>query len=196
MKNMKNNQLRVWVGIAVLTIILTSVGLASAQGMGKGMKSGKGFCQSQSAAGCDRGPGNRLEMMAKRLNLSEEQTETITKIREETRKQAMETRKSLMRLKNELQGELLKDQPSEKTVLTLNTNIGELKTEMRALHLKTRLAVRDELTPEQRDQMLMMGDKGKKGRRHGGHGRKGQECGSRHGCAVGQKINPDCPNNE
>jgi len=56
---------------------------------------------------------------------------------------------------------------------------------MKALKLKVRLAVREELTAEQRDQMLVMGGHGKGGR--GGHGGcDGPKCGPRHGGDMGK----------
>lgn len=172
MKNLNNNQVRVFAAVAVLTIILTSAGLATAQGPrhGKGMNQGgqRGFHGDNNF-----GSGHRVEMMAKRLELSEEQLTTITKIHEDSRKDGLEKRKELMRLRNELRGEMLKDDPSEKDVLAINSKMGSLKTEMKALRLKTRLAVREELTAEQRDQMLMMGGQGGMG----GHGGKGGRMG-------------------
>ncbi len=200
MKNLNNNQVRVFAAVAVFTIILASAGLATAQGS----RNGKGMGQGQGAgwADGDFGPGHRIEMMAQRLDLSEEQVAAITKIHEDSRKDGLEKRKELMRLRNEMQGEMLKDSPSEKTVLSINDKMGALKTEMKALRLKSRLAVREELTPEQRDQMLMMGGHGGKGGRKGHGGRGGfSNCnGPRHGGGMGQGMgsrnNPDCRFNQ
>ncbi len=203
MKNLKSNPMRVLVAAGILTIILASAGLAAAQGPhhGKGMHKG----MQQGMAGCSTmidgefGPGHRIEMMAKKLDLSEKQLETIKKIQENNRKEVLKIRKELMRLRNEMQGEMLKDNPSEKTVLGLNDKMGVLKTEMKALRLKTRLAVREELTAEQRDQMLMMGGHGGKGgpKGHGGAcGGFGGCDGPRNGGGMGQGMaprnNPDC----
>jgi len=207
MKNLKSNQMRVLVAAGILTIILASAGLAAAQGphhgkgMHKGMQKGmqKGMADCSAMSDGEFGPGHRIEMMAKKLDLSEKQLETIKKIHENNRKEVLEKRKELMRLRNEMQGEMLKDNPSEKTVLGLNDKMGALKTEMKALRLKTRLAVREELTADQRDQMLMMGGHGGKGGRkgHGGAcGGFGGCDGPRHGGGMGQgmapRSNPDC----
>jgi Spy/CpxP family protein refolding chaperone len=173
MKNLNNNQVRVLATVAVLTIILASAGLATAQGSRHGKGMGQGMGQGGFQGDGDFGPGHRIEMMAKQLDLSEEQLTTIKKIHEDSRKDGLEKRKELMRLRNELQGEMLKDSPSEKTVLGINSQMGTLKTEMKALRLKTRLAVREELTPEQRDQMLMMRGQGGKGGRMGNRGHGG-----------------------
>ena len=112
-------------------------------------------------------------MLAQRLDLSEEQVAAIEAIHEKARQDGVELRKDLMRLRNELKGEMLQDNPAEKTVLDLNKKMGAVKTELKAIRLKTRLAVRNELTPEQRDKMLMMGDGWKNGRKGRGPGRAG-----------------------
>ncbi|MCP4293788.1 MAG: Spy/CpxP family protein refolding chaperone [bacterium] len=161
--------------ILVLTLILTA-GLVSAQGRGPG----------RCGDGPGEGKGHRLEMMAKRLELTEDQQSTIKVLFENSRDEGLQKRKEMKRLRNEIKGEMLKDNPSENTVLDLNEKMGELKTEMKALRLKTRLAVRKELTDEQRDKMLVMGERGS---RHGGkgksprgnHGKKGN-----HGSGCGQ----------
>ncbi len=198
MKNLNNNQVRSLAAVAVFTIILASAGLATAQGS----RHGKSMGQGRSCGDGDFGPGHRVEMMAKVLDLSEEQLATIKTIHEESRKDGVEKRKELMILRNELQGEMLKDSPSEKTVLGLNDKMGALKTEMKALRLKTRLAVREELTAEQRDQMLMMGGRGGKGgsRGHGGHGGfrgcDGPRQGGGMGQGMGSRNNFDCRFNQ
>ncbi len=204
MKKLKNSQIRAMAAVAILAIILMSAGLAAAQGRGGGMRQGMGHGQGMGICGSGSddgfGPGHRIEMMTKHLGLSEKQQAAITGIFEDGRKTGLESRKKLMRLRNELQGEMLKDNPSEKTILGLNEEMGKLKTEMRAVRLKTRLAVREELTLEQRDQMLMMGGPGNKGGHHGSRGKGGPGSGARHGCGngpgMGQRFSPDCPNNE
>jgi Spy/CpxP family protein refolding chaperone len=168
---------------ATLILCLAVASLAAAQGPGHG----KGRF-GQRGPGYGEGPEARLEMMAKRLDLSEEQIASIKAIQEKNRDKMIEMRKDLMRLRNEMQGEMLKDEPSERTVLDLNKKIGDLKTEMKAMRLKTRLAVRDELTEEQQDKMLMM--KGMQGRGMqgpgAGHGcRPGGRCGG-HGAGHGR----------
>ncbi len=199
MKNLNNNQVRVLATVAALTIILASAGLATAQGPRHGKGMGQGMGQGGFHGDGDFGPGYRVEMMAKHLDLSEEQLTTIKKIHEDSRTDGLEKRKELMRLRNEHQGEMLKDSPSEKTVLALNSQMGALKTEMRALRLKARLAVREQLTPEQRDQMLMMrgqGGQGGQGGRmgHRGHGGFGQGGGM--GKGMGARNYHDCRFNQ
>ena len=111
----------------------------------------------------------RLERMAARLDLTGDQRVKIEALHEQAREEGLALRKKMMRLRHELEGELLQDAPSEKTVLSLNAKIGDLQTALKANRLRTRLAVREELTPEQRDKMLVMGQH----RKHGRHGRSG-----------------------
>jgi Spy/CpxP family protein refolding chaperone len=109
-------------------------------------------------------------MMARQLDLNEDQIQAIQEIHEKTKDQGLALRKELMRLKNDLRGEMLKDDPSEKTVLSLNEKMGELKTQLKANRLKARLEVREQLTPQQQDKMLLLGDgPGRLGRDKGRH---------------------------
>jgi Spy/CpxP family protein refolding chaperone len=88
-----------------------------------------------------------------------------------------------------LQGEMLKDEPSEKRVTELVQQIGQLRTQQHLTRLKQRLAVRNLLTPEQRDRMLgLRGLRHRWGHRAGpcpgtGEGWGGHDC-SRH-CSKG-----------
>lgn len=185
---------------AVLALVVVAAGTALAQGPGVGKGHGCGFggdCQ-----GVDRGE-MRMERMVQRLDLTEEQAESIAKIREEGRSANAKLRKEMMRLRNELQGELLKDDPSRKSVLDLNEKMGALRTQMRANRLENRLAVREQLTPEQRDRMLLSGESGRGGQAgrgdrcgmHSERGRGGCDGPARRGHGGRPGSNPDCPLN-
>jgi Spy/CpxP family protein refolding chaperone len=101
-------------------------------------------------------PGERqLERMTERLNLTAEQREKIGELQAKNRAEAVELRKQMARLQNELQGEMLKDKPAERTVVQLQEKLGEVRTKLQVNRARTRLAVREQLTPEQRDQMLL-----------------------------------------
>ena len=131
------------------------------------------------------GSGNRLEMMAAHLDLTEDQKVAIEKIHADAQDQRLKTRKEMMRLRNELEGELMKDEPNEKTVLDLAGKIGDLRTAQQKNRLSSRLAVRQQLTAEQQDKMLMMHAGGKRGGGRG-HGRQGSEgLGRGHGRGCG-----------
>ncbi|MBE0566263.1 MAG: Spy/CpxP family protein refolding chaperone, partial [Krumholzibacteria bacterium] len=137
-------------GTAIVAVFMFS-GLALAQGPGggpgKGMGRGAGAC-------CDQdGPGRGLERLAARLELNEEQTKAVADLHAKQRERNLALRTDLMRLRHELEGEMLKDQPDAKAVKSLAGKIGELRTAMQQNRLETRLAVRQQLTPEQRDRM-------------------------------------------
>lgn len=174
-------------GLAVMVVLVA--GLALAQGPGQGKGRGMGM-KADREGSFSRGEGHGLEMMAKRLDLSDTQMEEIKTLAEAGRSQGLSARRELMQLRNELEGEMLKNAPSEKTVLSLNEKIGNLKTEMKANRLKTRLAIREVLTPEQRDKMLVMGPRGREGR-HGHRGPGDRE--GRFGCGPGARGGQDCP---
>ena len=163
---MMNRKTITWL---TLMVVCLAAAAAMAQGYGHGQGRGRGDFQ---------GKEGRHEMMVDHLDLTEAQQEAIEKIRDENQANNLALAKQSALLENELEGELLKDEPSEKTALELNAKLGELRTERRANGLKTRLAVRKQLTPEQRDKMLAFKmNRGRGGRhvcdgpgRHQGHG--------------------------
>ena len=163
-----NNGMKTLVFLTLAAMMVLGAGTALAQGRGGGPGHGGrgGFCDGEF------GPAHRLEMLADHLELTEEQVKAIEGIRTQGQEKNMELRKELMRLRNELQGEMLKDDPSEKAALDLSGKIGALRSEMQANRLTNRLEVRKQLTPEQRDKMLMLQERfqGREGRRGGGRG--------------------------
>ncbi|MCP4571581.1 MAG: periplasmic heavy metal sensor [bacterium] len=152
--------------IATLAIITLTAGAAMAQGQGNG-KFGQGQGQGQFCK--PGGQGQRGERMAQVLELTDEQQTKIQELRDANREKNLELKKELARLHNEFEGEMLKDDVDAKAALKLQQRMGDLRTEMQSNRLETRLAVREQLTPEQRDKMLAMG--GKHGKRGGRHGR-------------------------
>ena len=177
---MTTNRKPGWLAAAAVIIILTAAPAATAQGPGPGARGAQGARCGQEGFGPGHGGGCGGEFMAERLDLTEEQQAAIAGIREEGRKQNLELRKQMMRLRNELHGEMLKDDPSEKAVLDLTNRMGEIRTTLQGNRVKHQLAVRKVLTPEQRDRMLMMGEgrpRGQDGR--GGFGRGDDGCDGR-----------------
>ena len=139
------------------------------------------------------GPGDRQEMrlerMAARLDLTDEQTQAIKEIREGYQEQNLALRKTMMRLRTELEGAWLADDISEKTIVGLTEKIGDVKKELAVNRSKCRLEVAAQLTPEQRDKMLMMGHAG---RGAGGHDMQGRgRCGGR-SCEFGGRGGQGC----
>ena len=162
---MKNRTLT----LTMLCILLAAATAFAQPGPGRG-------------AACDgpaAGPVPHLERMAERLGLSEAQTEAIRAIQDKSREQGSETRKQILRLRNELEGLMLQDAPDAGAAAKLIRRIGELRTEQQVRRMETRLAVRAQLTEEQRERMPMMGHQGRSG--HGGRGGRG-DCGDRGGC--------------
>lgn len=159
-----------WKTALLLTLsVLALTFAAAALAQGPQGRSGQG-------RGRQGEPGLRLEMMTEKLELTTDQVAAIEKIQETGREKGTELRKDMMRLRNELEGEMLKDEPSEKTALQLVEKIGGLRTEMQAGRMQVRLEVRRLLTPEQRDRMLVMNQGSRRGAdRRGGHGR-GNRC--------------------
>jgi len=82
--------------------------------------------------------------------------------------------KDLKRLENQLEGEYLKDEPSEKAVLDLVEKMGVLRTKIATNRVQSRFAVRELLTPAQRDKMVGMGFGAGRG---GGQDCQGKGCG-------------------
>lgn len=171
MKKLTRNKTQIMAAVVLVTLVSVTVGIATAQNPG----SGKG-----------KGPDFRLGRMAAHLELTDQQQASIKALKEDGRSEGIQVKKELARLKNQMEGEMLKDVPSEKTVLSLNEKMGALKTELKATRLKTRLAVRELLTPEQRDKMLTMRGNGR-GREGRGEGRsKGHRGGREFGRGMGQ----------
>jgi len=174
MKSRKTAQNKMLVSTMVALLVIGIAAVAVAQGPGQGQGKGRG----------GSGDGNfgtemRLERMAQRLDLTADQVKTITEIRENGRSENQAMRKQMMRLNNEKRGEMLKDDPSDKTVLDLTTKIGDLRTEMQTTRMGNRLAVRKVLTPEQRDKMLLQSER--RGGRDGFE-KQGQRGKNRGGC--------------
>jgi Spy/CpxP family protein refolding chaperone len=124
--------------------------------------------------GDDEFPARLLE----RLDLTEAQTAAIAKTRDEARERGRETRKEMMRLRHELQGIMMQDQPDAAAAEKLIARMGELRTEQQVRRMQTRLAVRNQLTPEQRDRLPSPGE-GPRGR-----GFRAERSGPDDGCGM------------
>jgi Spy/CpxP family protein refolding chaperone len=172
----------------IILAVVILVFAAGALAQGPGGPAGRGPGSGEGEFGYER----RLERLTARLELSDEQAAAIAAIGEQGREEGLKLRKEMMRLRNELEGEMLKDEPSEAAVVDLVDKIGNLKTEMHKIRVKNRLQVRRQLTPEQRDKMLMhRGGLGQGLGRKGGHSR-GPRFGHGFGHEFGHECNPDC----
>ncbi len=125
---------------------------------GPGMRGGQG------------GPGAGWDRMVGRLDLGDDQKSAIEGIRNDAQEKNLPLRKQIMQLENDLRGEMLKDNPNDDAVTKLVAKIGQVRTDIQTNRVKAQLAIRKQLTPEQRDQMLLMRGDGP------GHGRRGGHC--------------------
>ena len=151
--------------IALLTLTLIAAAAYAQPGSGRGQGQGQGRFADQD---WQPGPEMRLERMARVLELTDEQKTAIGDLMDKHHDEQQALRVEMMRLRTELKGEMLKDEPSEKTVVALAGKMGELRTQKQVLRLKHQLAVRAQLTDAQQDQWLLMGPGGKgRGGRHG-----------------------------
>jgi Spy/CpxP family protein refolding chaperone len=98
----------------------------------------------------------RWQRLMERLDLTETQQQAVRAIHERTQEANQTLRKELVRLENKLEGALLADAPDEAAVLKLVEEIGEVRVKMQLNRVKAQLAVRKELTPEQRDQLILL----------------------------------------
>ncbi len=121
--------------------------------------------------GDDFAPGFPARL-ARRLELTDAQQDAIAKIHEAGRARDLPLRKQARLVRHELQGEMMKDAPAEKTVLALAKQANDLRGQIQAGRLLDRLAVRKLLTPEQCDKLLAIGGMGG-GFGPGGPGREG-----------------------
>jgi Spy/CpxP family protein refolding chaperone len=100
---------------------------------------------------------NQMHQMAtmNRLGLTEEQRASIAKIREDAEAARTPMAQQMMQLRTEMRAELLKDQPDMATVHRLAQQMGDLRTQMQVQTLDQRMAIRNVLTPEQREKVMM-----------------------------------------
>lgn len=187
-KHNRNSRQIITIGLVV--VMVATAGTSLAMMGGQGGKAGGKTTGEVGFPGCG-GPEMKMERLAKKLDLSADQQAAIQKIHERSREESVSLRKDLMKLGHQLKGEMLADSPSEKTVLDLNSKIGEIETELKALKLKSRLAVRKELTAEQRDKMVLMKEKMKDGEK--GPGRRGGRFGQGPGGPRGGRGDHDKP---
>jgi Spy/CpxP family protein refolding chaperone len=134
--------------LLALAIVLAGAAIAAAEpGSGRGPRAEAGWSH-----------------LTERLGLTEEQKQAIGAIREGGRARQLETRKQVVQLESQLHTVMLADTPDEAAALELVKKIGDLRSEMQASRVKMRLAIRKQLTPEQRTQFILMEGRGGRGR--------------------------------
>jgi Spy/CpxP family protein refolding chaperone len=105
----------------------------------------------------------RLERFADELGLSQEQMDQLKELREQGFSQMADFRKDMARVDNEMRGEMLKDNPSADVMRKLVAKRSDLRGKMEMMRIEHRLAMRDILTEEQRDKMMMFRGRGGRG---------------------------------
>lgn len=105
-----------------------------------------------------------------RLDLSDDQRETIKEMRVAHRQQAVLRRGEMASLRAQLQAELMNDDLNESKVRSLSKQISDLRSEADAARLDHRLAMRKVLTPEQREKLQEMRMNGPRFGKRGGPG--------------------------
>ena len=130
-----------------------------------------GLALSVTASARPPGPGGdrlgRLESRVEALDLDGESRTAIYAILDEARVNQREVRSQLREAREDLRTLLEQEEPDEAAVMEQAEVIGALRTERRKQGLRTFLAVRALLTPEQRERLRpQMGGRG--GPRFGG----------------------------
>jgi len=119
------------------------------------------------AASADRHPGERshgfriervLERHAERLDLDDATREAIRTRAREGRDASEADRRALRALQRELHELLSQDAPDEARVLEKADEIGRVETALQKQRLRTMLAIRAVLTPEQRRELVRIHD--------------------------------------
>lgn len=163
--------------ITTLTLVALLATVALAQ-QGRGRRASQ--CNIE-----NRGPEARLEHMAEMLELTDDQQVSIEKIHDDAMEQRVDLQKSMARLRNEIDGEMLKDTPSEQTLVELTEKLGAIRTEMSVIRVETRLAVRALLTEDQQDRMMLMNKRHGRADGRGRGGFPGCRSGRNHGYGQG-----------
>lgn len=107
-------------------------------------------------------PEQRIERIAKRLELTEEQKAKFKDHREKMKKYMEEEREGVKGLGEKLKAELQKDNPDRATVQSLIRKISQKQTEMQIKRMDSLLELRKTLTPEQRKKFKKMLGPGQK----------------------------------
>ncbi len=129
------------------------------------------FIASPALAGPHHGGPGRLERQLEKLGLSDSQKVKVQAILDEAKPKREEVRGKMRAAFDEMRALLDQDSPSESAVLAQADKIGAIQTDAHKAMLTTLLAVRKELTPEQRAKLSAEMRKhrhGRWGKHHGG----------------------------
>jgi Spy/CpxP family protein refolding chaperone len=126
---------------------------------------------------------DRLARVAERLNLSEEQVDSMSAILEETMPELLEGMNTIRELRGRMREEYLKPDVNAETIQRLRRETAAVQSGLDSLMVETMLKEAEILSPEQREayfELMPFGGKGKRGgemrggRMHRGRGWRGQ----------------------
>ena len=103
-------------------------------------------------------PEQRIERIAKRLELTEEQKSRFKAHREKTKEDMEGLRGEIRETGKKLKTELEKDHPSRATLHDLIRKINQKQAEMQIKRMDSMLELREMLTPDQREKFKQMLD--------------------------------------
>jgi Spy/CpxP family protein refolding chaperone len=98
-------------------------------------------------------PGARLERNLEELGLEPAKLDALRALIADSRREGEAQRERMRSARQEMHALLDADAPDEREVMDQVERIGELRTEAHKSLLRTLLAVRAQLTPEQREQL-------------------------------------------
>jgi len=175
------NAIRLWASAAALMLLIPASAALAQPGRsdaddpapgeaGRG-RGGPGFFE--------RGGRERAPFAG--LDLTDAQREKLKAIREAGRAEGTALRKQMLRLQNDMRGEMLADAPDRRKIVALAERIGAVQTKVGVHRAEQRLAMLEVLTPEQRDRWLTRPHRGQgegfgrggRGGGRGGHGPRG-----------------------
>jgi Spy/CpxP family protein refolding chaperone len=139
------------------------MGMRGMMGKGMGMGGGQGMqgmCPMCSMMGMsDMLPGGMCLLRAGGLGLTDDQTSKIQNIHTDFRREQIKTGSEIQLAQLDLQQELMKDNPDTSKVGTIIKRINGLQAEVQIAAMKSWIAARNVLTPEQRQKCksMMMG---------------------------------------
>lgn len=123
-----------------------------------------GTAEAQRRARVNRdAPVPRIERLAEALELTDEQMDQLKSLREAGLEEMADLRKEMLRVRHDMRGEMLEDNPDIAKLKKLIATKSEIRANMEIFRLEHRMAMRDILTEEQRDKLMMLRGRGWRG---------------------------------
>lgn len=148
------------IGLALAALLVAPAAFACGPGHGRGHGPG----------GPDGEP--MLARMAKHLDLTEDQQARIKALHEAAKPEREALEAALDTLREEMHALWQAETPDEGAILAKQAEMDPLRQQLRAQHVRLRLAVHALLTPEQREKARA--SRGQRGERFGKRGKRGE----------------------